>query len=278
MGLPDESQYSLLPNGSSADEELGTDVKIARSRSTKYRVMLAVIVAESLLIFALFLSTSRRYTPPCQLDGMKCGHLTYSPLQDVVEYETRFFEEVIDRSTSIYSSDPSDEVDRAWSALYNGTHGPHHSAVLAYIRPPDLGMTQISRTEAERLPNKTVPIPADPSQYLMLPTVLHHLHCLNTLRKIIHKDYYANPVTGTLNGLHEQGILNHAGHCLNTIRQAIMCNADISPIVWQWDEEQQQSLISFDIPHTCKKWEPIEVWTREHRLKYEFDASVHVLG
>ena len=96
----------------------------------------------------------------------------------MVEYETRFFEEVIDRSTSIYSSDPSDEVDRAWSALYNGRHGSHPGAILAYLQLPDLGMTQISRAEAERLPNKTVPIPADPSQYLMLPTVLHHLHCL----------------------------------------------------------------------------------------------------
>ena len=101
-----------------------------------------------------------------------------APLQDLVEYETRFFEEVIDRSTSIYSSDPSDEVDRAWSALYNGTHVPCSSALLAHIQRTDLGMTQISRAEAERLPNKTVPIPADPSQYLMLPTVLHHLHCV----------------------------------------------------------------------------------------------------
>ena len=43
-----------------------------------------------------------------------------APLQGEIEYETRRFNVSAPRNTSIYSSDPSPEVDQAWNDLYNG--------------------------------------------------------------------------------------------------------------------------------------------------------------
>ena len=43
-----------------------------------------------------------------------------APAQDEIVYETRIFDIFAHRHESVYSSDPSDEVDKAWNDLYNG--------------------------------------------------------------------------------------------------------------------------------------------------------------
>ncbi|KAF7794186.1 hypothetical protein EIP86_005317 [Pleurotus ostreatoroseus] len=251
----------LITDDSSTDEELSAQDIYVLKLTKKLRILHWTITAQTVAIvlaFLVFAFRGNRFTAQPERD--KCGQLVYSPVQDAIEYETRFFDESVDRFASIYSSDPSDEVDRAWDDLYNG-----------------LGPAQISLAEAERLPNRTVPIPASPDHYIMLPTVLHQLHCLNVLRMVLHRDYYADPVTGDVGKVFYEQIPDHVGHCINTLREAVMCSADISPIVWQWDDNKQKSVVNLDIPHTCRKWEPIAAWGREHRLQHEFDTTVHVV-
>lgn len=63
----------------------------------------------------------------------------------------------------------------------------------------DFGISQISKAEAMRLPNKTVPLPASPSHYVMTISAFHQLHCLvrRSYRRQIRRDTDSFPVNRT---------------------------------------------------------------------------------
>ena len=44
---------------------------------------------------------------------------------------------------------------------------------------------------------------------------------------VLHRDYYADPVTGDVGKVLYEQIPDHVGHCINTLREAVMCSADI---------------------------------------------------
>ena len=79
--------------------------------------------------------------------------------------------------TNIYLHYPNDEVDKAWTDLYNGTHFFLYTMSTAYTSV-EFGLSQISKSEAMLLPNKTLPIPADPEHYMIALSVFHQIHCL----------------------------------------------------------------------------------------------------
>ncbi len=67
----------------------------------------------------------------------------------------------------------------------------------------------------------------------------------------------------------------HMAHCVGHVRQALMCNADITPIVWQWEEDAQLVRRKDDVPHTCKSFERIHQWAKE-RFEYVDDEDMKV--
>ena len=44
---------------------------------------------------------------------------------------------------------------------------------------------------------------------------------------MLHFDYYADPVTGGLDDIPKDEVVDHANHCIDSIRQSIMCASDI---------------------------------------------------
>ena len=69
--------------------------------------------------------------------------------------------------------------------------------------------------------------------------------------------------------------LAHLAHCVGHVRQALMCSADITPIVWQWDAEGGLVRRRDDTPHTCKNFEQIQEWAKE-RYAFVDDDSMKV--
>lgn len=47
-----------------------------------------------------------------------------------------------------------------------------------------------------------------------------------------------------------------------------MCNADITPNVWRLDPGKSKSEVHFDVVHTCKSYDGLQQWTREHESQY----------
>lgn len=72
-------------------------------------------------------------------------------------------------------------------------------------------------------------------------------------------------------------VVDHIDHCLNSIRESLMCNADLTPNVWSFNEELNVSQVRFDVQHTCKDWSKLKAWAEENKASVEFtdDHDTH---
>ena len=104
-----------------------------------------------------------------------------APAQDSIESVIVVFKSNFDDDTTIYQGPPTDAVDTAWEGLYNGRlpfHAPAPTVYYELTQTLDIGLSQIDKESARRLPNKTAPIPGDEEHYIVGLDVFHQLHCL----------------------------------------------------------------------------------------------------
>ncbi|KAH8699379.1 hypothetical protein GQ44DRAFT_764740 [Phaeosphaeriaceae sp. PMI808] len=116
------------------------------------------------------------------------------------------------------------------------------------------------------------------------PAVLatyHELHCLDGLRKNMHKDYYFPNMT------EEQEAFNtyHQGrcpaietcakltsvivHCIESLRRTLMCKADSSLYAGYWiaaDGSWPSKELRSNSQQVCTNWEKLDKWARERML------------
>lgn len=90
----------------------------------------------------------------------------------------------------------------------------------------------------------------------MGPDVLHTLHCVNEVRKVLDSEYYFNV---TLKELKRVKRL-HIDHCLNHIRQIIQCHMDLTPVTSIRFESVDTSVGNFDQVHTCRDLSNLREW------------------
>ncbi|KAJ7613517.1 hypothetical protein FB45DRAFT_938592, partial [Roridomyces roridus] len=57
--------------------------------------------------------------------------------------------------------------------------------------------------------------------------------------------------------------ISHLRHCIGAIRQALMCAADIPPIVWQWSEPRQLVEQRDDVVHMCRDFGSVRRWAED---------------
>lgn len=63
----------------------------------------------------------------------------------------------------------------------------------------------------------------------------------------------------------------HLAHCIENMRQSFMCHADVSTVVWQWDENRDATYGYLDVAHTCRNYEKIHSWAKSHAFNEELD-------
>ncbi|KAG5637898.1 hypothetical protein H0H81_002783 [Sphagnurus paluster] len=169
-------------------------------------------------------------------------HVTLPLWADLIEYEVVKFHSGTfgGEQPDVYSGSPSDEVDQAWSDLYN------------------FGISEITEDQAQRLVNATKEVNPGKKDYIIGIDVFHQLHCLNFIRKSLYPDYYK---TDNATETPRQREI-HLSHCVNSIRQSLMCSADISTIVFK---EPAGKNPQFDILHSCRKFDKIKEWGMRHQ-------------
>lgn len=74
---------------------------------------------------------------------------------------------------------------------------------------------------------------------------------------------------------HDMMNIDHMDHCIDSIRQSLMCSADVTPLTWTWDEEDQKLEPVATITHTCRDFDAVREWARENIVRV-FDTSVRV--
>ncbi|KAJ7641908.1 hypothetical protein FB45DRAFT_901322 [Roridomyces roridus] len=204
------------------------------------RVLYIILLCETLLLLVI----SIRW-----LQATQSCHptLLYSPAQDAVEYGITSY--AITGEDARFHIPPSPSLDAAWDNLYN------------------FGVTQIPKSKARLLPNKTAAIPGDESNYIIELDVFHNLHCLNMVRKALHPEHYAGP---------EIMPLSHLDHCVDWMRQSLMCAGDTSAVVWQWDPVQNITTFQGSVAHTCRNFDKLREWAKENEIQRRFDNSVRM--
>lgn len=63
-------------------------------------------------------------------------------------------------------------------------------------------------------------------------------------------------------------LLTNSDHCLDYIRQGIQCQADLTPLLFKWDEPTGNVLPEFGITHTCRNWDKIHAWAKERKADH----------
>ncbi|KAF7978950.1 hypothetical protein HWV62_44175 [Athelia sp. TMB] len=164
---------------------------------------------------------------------------------------------------SEFSGPPSPAVDKAWKDLY-------HRYVISAI----------PEEQAVHLSNETmrVPGPGHP-RYIVGLDVFHQLHCLDYIRYALYPEYYGpQDHTGIIAppGGPDEEPFDHLDHCLNNVRSALMCNADLTPVVTQWDAGTHRNWVRLDVVHTCKDWDAVHQWAVDAHIGARLNMSEHV--
>ncbi|RAL00022.1 oxidase ustYa family protein [Aspergillus ibericus CBS 121593] len=178
----------------------------------------------------------------------------YLPIQEALRYKEVLFTSGFGDERTKYMGN-STAADQAWYELYPRT------------------VVRIPKSSADQLVNKTLPIAGNEDYFPVLISVFHELHCLDSIRHL----YY-----GHVEGFSEDPIINkailapgHIDHCFDSLRQTIMCNADISPVPYQWVESRGKAMGSLGVPHTCRDYDALLEWAMrpEHDIG-DWDESI----
>ncbi|KAJ2973306.1 hypothetical protein NQ176_g6685 [Zarea fungicola] len=162
---------------------------------------------------------------------------------------------VADRDKSVFKMPPSPEVDAAWD----------------YISMDGLEAILVSSDAIRKSgkdPKTIIPAPASwagaNDRYPVQIDVFHQIHCLDSLRRHVHKDYYfkMNPPT--------ERQIEHRDHCLHVLLESVRCNADagIIPHYWVYREEfgRVRPEEDWNIMRKCKDFDAVLRWAREHAI------------
>jgi len=255
----DSAEYRPLITDPLATEEVGEDESVTRPAfkwQISRRVLIGIIIIElfALLAAGVILLLLWRASEPLH------HGVLYSPALKAVENEVKVFHVGFQGDLSPFQIPSSPELDDMWEDLYS------------------FGISRITKDEAARLPNKTHAIPGDDGHYIAELDVFHNLHCLNMIRKALDPDYYTDwRISTTGNHIPERkNATEHVGHCVDWIRQSIMCHADTSVIVWQWEDWAGKSIVKGDIAHTCRKFPAIQDWAKERVLAGQYNPTVQI--
>ncbi|KAI9683739.1 MAG: hypothetical protein M1822_005929 [Bathelium mastoideum] len=197
------------------------------------------------------------YQPPLIHRQQQCGRLLGQWLPDAeegIDYEVQRFHGTFGLK-SPYTGVGA-EVDAAWDNITDG------------------GAIGITREQWEAVnPYHEYPVMLDrdhgTGQYLASLDVFHQLHCVDLLRKNIHREYY-DKHEGSFAGAPPQVIEGHLEHCVETLRQTIMCHGDISLLTYNWVEGREMPYPNFNTIHTCKKWDRLTEWNMKRDVTVEW--------
>lgn len=187
------------------------------------------------------------------IDQNCAAHTTqWSPLLDDVEIKYAFKEfdgNFMDEN--IYRQNGSSEVDAAWEAL--GVD--YRAGVISYEDGLASGLDASFVQRSEKYGGG----------FLVNVEGMHHLHCLNLVRKSLYFNYEHYKAIGK-HAFENKGDVfqRHVTHCLDTIRQVLMCNVDTAVLGQVWaSKDDPIAFPDFNTRHMCKNYEAVREWAEK---------------
>ncbi|KAI5456529.1 hypothetical protein BGZ63DRAFT_395695 [Mariannaea sp. PMI_226] len=187
------------------------------------------------------------------LDRKCAAHTTqWSPvLKDVAikyaiqSFDGRFMDE------NVFRKNASKEVDAAWESL--GVD--YRAGVISYEDGLKSGLDDSFVQRNEKYGGG----------FIVNVEGMHHLHCLNLLRKSLYFNYPYYKKLGAHAFKNDDRILQlHVTHCLDTIRQVLMCNVDTGVLGQVWaDPDEPTAFPDFNTRHMCKNYDDVRKWAEK---------------
>ncbi|KZL74637.1 tat pathway signal sequence [Colletotrichum tofieldiae] len=254
MHAKDEEPYSkpLAERVDESEEDLESlpSAPDAREHSKLRRRVWTFTAAAAVLIVSNIVSArvgAHFASGVTNLDSACAAHTTqWSPvLKDVdVKYDWKHFNGSF-MQEDIFRKEASPEVDTAWESM-----GVDYRAGVISIEDglkSGLDMSFVRRSEKYG------------AGFFVNVEGLHHLHCLNLLRKSLYYNYDYYKSLGTHAFKNEEHIVRlHVSHCLDTIRQVLVCNADTGVLGQVWANDPPSPFPDFNTKHMCKNYEAIQ--------------------
>ncbi|CAK7237255.1 hypothetical protein SCUCBS95973_009899 [Sporothrix curviconia] len=226
----------------------------AVSRWKMTAALLAALAVSNILSLAVGAYAGRlRARSQHSLDAACAAHTTqYSPLLDAVDihyapvqFNGSFLEE------TVYRRPGAPDVDAAWEAL--GVD--YRAGVIPAEAGPASGLTLGHVQRADRYGGG----------FLVNVEGMHHLHCLNLVRKSLYYNYQYYKDMGMHAFQNNDEILQkHVSHCVDILRQVLMCNVDTGVLGQVWyDPAQPAAFPDFHTTHVCKNYDAVRRWAEQ---------------
>ncbi|KAM7207203.1 protein of unknown function (DUF3328) domain containing protein, partial [Naviculisporaceae sp. PSN 640] len=167
------------------------------------------------------------------------------------------------QSPSIARLLPNPESDAVWDQYDTVRPVPLTKADLLLMGKDPSTAVRLSPADFPSLKSETVYYPGSLD-------VMHHLHCLNSLRKIIYSSYYnestVDPHNVTMKSM-------HVNHCIDLIMQALQCSGNVNFVTWHWVKDQPYPFPDMSTNRKCIDFQRLVDWQRENSLDREiYDA------
>ncbi|KAJ3510759.1 hypothetical protein NLJ89_g4492 [Agrocybe chaxingu] len=200
-----------------------------------------ILVFFALLFMALWVHAESRVKPKYPI---------YSPANVVADYnkELTTFNGTFNRK-SIYRGHPNLQIDEAWNRI------------VSNMKPTRLTKEQLDRMGIKITPSKVRFSDEDGGGYMGTIEIVHQLHCLNTLRKYVHYEYYKK-----FDPLFDDAGPKIFHHCVEIIRQSLMCSADVAMITYEWVKGFRLPYPDFNTKHQCRNYQKILDWANDNAV------------
>ncbi|KAH7324824.1 hypothetical protein B0I35DRAFT_425026 [Stachybotrys elegans] len=255
-----EAQQPLV--GAPGSEASGSDVELASPppeqnspKQSSRRKVLRHLPAIAGVIFACLGSAwiGSHYSPYHSLDKECSAHtVQWSPvLRDVsISYRPQHFNGSF-MHEDIYRKPGSKEVDEAWEAL--GVD--YRPGIISKEDGLASGLTESFVQRADKYGGG----------FIVNVEGLHHLHCLNLLRKSLYFNYDRYKEMKHHAFQNDPYILQlHVTHCLDALRQVLMCNVDTGVLGQVWVHPKAPAAFpDFNTKHVCKNYKDVQAWAEK---------------
>ncbi|KAF1977359.1 hypothetical protein BU23DRAFT_659618, partial [Bimuria novae-zelandiae CBS 107.79] len=158
--------------------------------------------------------------------------------------------------SNVFRQDAGPEVDAAWASLgvdYSAARVPTGKAAKSGLAPDQV---KIKEQYGGGYPAHV--------------EGLHHLHCLNLLRKSLawNFDYYQAQGLGPFSNAPDIAKY-HVTHCLDILRQQLMCTVDVGVLGQVWYRptgKAPEPFVDFNTEHVCRNFEDVRAWAERNQL------------
>lgn len=138
-----------------------------------------------------------------------------------------------------------------------------------------VGLLAVTTSDVEKLgknAEKTARYPSSfglgPDAHIAQMDIVHQIHCLDSLRRAIHYDYYFKDEYGPRHNATNPplGFKIHISHCIHILLQNLMCNANLDVLTYNWYKDEFPPFVDFSINRQCRDFEAIMDWHNSNTI------------